>query len=102
MVDIINIEIPGSHVKTLTSASRLIREYEFSRKQNFINQRKKRGIVLDKEEELMNPQEKASFNNELPKVDKINVSGSVFLKAEWHGYGEMMPPARSETLFTIN
>jgi len=37
LVDVINLVIPGSHVKTLTSASRLIKEYSFSRKQNFIN-----------------------------------------------------------------
>lgn len=26
----------------------------------------------------------------------------MFVKAEWHGYGDQMPPARSETLFTHN
>lgn len=36
LVDIIDLIIPGSHVKTLTSASRLIKEYEFSRKNYFI------------------------------------------------------------------
>jgi hypothetical protein len=31
-VDVLDIEVPGGHVKSLTSASRLIKEYEFSYK----------------------------------------------------------------------
>lgn len=31
-VDKVNLIIPGGQVKTLTSASRLIREYEFSKR----------------------------------------------------------------------
>lgn len=59
IVDIIDLVIPGHHVRTLTSSSRLIKEYDFSRKQHFINQRKKRGVNLDKDPTLMTDKEKA-------------------------------------------
>ena len=37
------------------------------------------------------------------EVNQIKeIRGVAFIKAEWHGHGEMMPPAKSETLFTIN
>jgi len=29
---------------------------------------------------------------------KNDLDGTVFVKAEWEGFGEQMPPARSETL----
>lgn len=57
---------------------------------------------MDKPEDLMNDYEKKTLKNELPNVEKVNIKGSVFIKAEWHGYGDAMPPARSETLFTLN
>ena len=69
MIDVVNVIIPGTHVKTLTSASRLIREYEFSKRGHFINERKKRGIDLTKEESLMTADEKSAAKRELPKLD---------------------------------
>ena len=102
MVDLVNLVIPGSHVKTLTSASKLIKEYDFSRKQNFVSQRKKKGIELDKDPKLMTKDEKVAFEKELPRVEAINVGGSIFVKAEWSGFGNQMPPARSETLFSLS
>lgn len=102
MVDVIDLIIPGSHVRTLTSASRLIKEYEFSRRNNFVKQKQRRGIDLEKDPKVMTDQEKNCMLKELPNVDKINIEGTIFVKAEWHGFGDQMPPARSETLFTIN
>ena len=32
MVDVINLEVPGSHVKALTSAATLIKELQFSKR----------------------------------------------------------------------
>lgn len=34
-------------------------------------------------------------------MKSIESSGSVFIKAEWEGYGDQMPPARSETLLEM-
>jgi len=31
-------------------------------------------------------------------LKKVDVDGSIFIKAEWKGEGENMPPAKSETL----
>ena len=36
LADRLDLVIPGGHVKALTSASRLIKEYEFSRRQHYI------------------------------------------------------------------
>ena len=32
----------------------------------------------------------------------MEILGTAFVKAEWQGFGEQMPPAKSETLFSIN
>ena len=37
IVDTIDLIVPGGHVKSLTSASRLIKEYEFSQRSNYID-----------------------------------------------------------------
>lgn len=56
--DTFDVEIPGSHVKTLTSASRLIKEYSFKdRYQKLIDDLQakypedKKDVKLDKDEE---------------------------------------------------
>lgn len=67
LVDVVDLVVPGSHVKTLTSSSRLIREYQFSRKMYNINLRKKYHINLDKSEDLYSPEEK-DFKKELEKI----------------------------------
>jgi hypothetical protein len=33
-IDVLDLIVPGGHAKSLTSASRLIKEYEFSYKQH--------------------------------------------------------------------
>ena len=68
----------------------------------FIEQRKKRGIDLTKDLALMTKEEKSCFDAQLPEIKKINVEGSIFVKAEWEGFGDQMPPAKSETLFQLN
>ena len=32
----------------------------------------------------------------------MDLDGTILVRAEWEGYGEHMPPARSETLFQMN
>ena len=34
-------------------------------------------------------------------MEKLDTSGIVFVKAEWEGYGNQMPPARAETLLEM-
>lgn len=96
--DRLDLVIPGGHVKSLTSASRLIKEYEFSRRQFYIEDRASKG------DETLTRAEKgeAAYQRELEKVEAMELDGSIFVKAEWEGYGEHMPPARSETLFQMN
>ena len=69
LIDVIDVIIPGGHVKTLTSASRLIKVYEFSKKQHFIDEQKLRGLDLEKEEALMSNDEKAMIKKQLPKIE---------------------------------
>jgi hypothetical protein len=65
LTDKIDLVIPGSHVKSLTSASRLIKEYEFSKRQLYIEQQAARGIDLMKDQTDMTDQEKAYLKNEV-------------------------------------
>lgn len=87
-------------MKSLTSASRLIKEYEFSARQFKIDQMANAGdYLLTKDETDLDNNEKEAFNAAKARLDGQDVEGSLFVKAEWEGYGEAMPPARSETLF---
>lgn len=45
--------------------------------------------------------EKKRNEKEENHMKSIESSGSVFIKAEWEGYGDQMPPARSETLLEM-
>jgi hypothetical protein len=94
--------IPGSHVKSLTSASRLIKEYEFSKRQLYIEQQAARGINLMKDQNEMTDQEKDYLKKEVEKLERVDIDGSIFVKAEWDGYGDQMPPARSESIFSLD
>jgi hypothetical protein len=49
MTDRIDLVIPGSQVKSLTSASRLIKEYEFSKRELYIDEQLARGVDLRKD-----------------------------------------------------
>jgi len=99
MTDRIDLVIPGSQVKSLTSASRLIKEYEFSKRELYIDEQLARGIDLRKDQEEMDANEKKNLKSEVEKMEKTDIDGSIFVKAEWDGYGDQMPPARSESIF---
>ena len=99
LVDRIDLDVPGNHVKTLTSASRLLKEYGFGKRKYHVNQMKLRGNPdLGKPLELMTPAEKAYHTKQEPNMAANELDGTIFVKAEWEGFGEQMPPARSETL----
>ena len=53
---------------------------------------------LGKDEKLMTAAEKAYRTREEPKMLANELDGTIFVKAEWEGFGDQMPPARSETL----
>jgi len=88
LVDKIDVIIPGTHVKTLTSASRLIKEYTFSRKNYFIKERKRGGMNLDKDINIMTNEELTSYKRDIPKIEAVNIEGVIFIKAEWEGFGD--------------
>jgi len=48
-VDRFDVELPGDHVRSLTSASRAIKEYEFSKKEFFLEQEAKEYTSLYRE-----------------------------------------------------
>ena len=103
VVDLIDLIVPGGHVKSLTSASRLIKEYEFSYRQHVIDERSTRGdYLMTKDEDTLLDDEKTKFKQACDDFDESDIDGSVFIKAEWEGFGEYMPPARSETLFQLD
>ena len=58
LTDKIDLVIPGSHVKSLTSASRLIKEYEFSKRELYIDEQLAKGIDLRKDQADMDDPEK--------------------------------------------
>lgn len=53
---------------------------------------------LGKDVEIMTATEKAYYQRQEPIMAKNDLDGTIFVKAEWEGFGEQMPPARSETL----
>jgi len=55
---------------------------------------------LDKDESLYQYEEKLADKGRA-KVEKENTEGTIFVKAEWEGYGDQLPPAKSETLFSL-
>lgn len=50
----------------------------------------------------MTADEKSALKRDIPRIEKVNVEGQLFVKAEWEGFGDQMPPAKSETLFQLN
>ena len=55
--------------------------------------------LLAKEESSLLPDEKIARKKALQCLEGNNIDGSIFVKAEWEGRGDNLPPARSETLF---
>ena len=103
-VDRFDLDLPGDHVRSLTSASRTIKEYEFSRKECVL-EREAKEYNSRYREPARAPTTDAEIRREaqrqaaLEELSKEEIAGSVFVKAEWSGYGDKMPPARAETLF---
>lgn len=50
----------------------------------------------------MTDYEKINLKKEVEKMEKVDIDGSIFVKAEWDGYGDQMPPARSESIFALD
>ena len=92
MVDLIDIEIPGEHVKSLTCASQLIQQVKFSKKA--FEARKKGGKQED--QKVIELQDTKLIFEEIQKSE--DTCGEIFIKAEWKVNGPNMPPIRSENL----
>ena len=58
--------------------------------------------LLTKDEADLGDDEKEAYKAAKERLDGSDVEGSLFVKAEWEGFGEAMPPARSETLFQLS
>lgn len=103
LVDVVDVEVPGQHVKTLTCASQLIQEIDFSRLAH--SQRKapkKQEEWLSKPEGDLTEKEKQAIEASKRKDEeavKSDVKGKIFVKAVWQGNGPKMPPIKSENLF---
>jgi hypothetical protein len=86
VIDRINLVIPGGHVKTLTSTSKIIHEYEFSRRQRYFeNYAEKLDIKQELQRNELTQPQKLKLKQEVDKFDKakMDLDGSVFVKAEW-------------------
>jgi hypothetical protein len=109
-----DIEVPGQHVKTLTCASSLIQKLSFSKakaqlkaKNIEIHEHEDYFFLGQREEELskLGSQRTPEEQNELKRVRdlkwalKSDISGEIFLKAEWQKFGPEMPPIKSQNLF---
>jgi len=90
VVDVIDLEVPGTHVKALTSASQLIKEYPFSNQEFNLKKLKAQG---------KEPPNKQPEGEEGKKEPQADIKGEVSAKAEWRGEGPEMPPVRAENLF---
>ena len=40
-----------------------------------------------------------NFKYAVESLEQQEIAGSIFVKAEWEGFGEYMPPAKAESLF---
>ena len=98
LLDVIDLEVPGSHVKALTSAATLIKEISFS-KVSF----EKRRETKRKRDAAMTEEQKAAElkreEDEEAKARERDWKGLMYVKTEWKGEGPEMPPLRSENVF---
>ena len=104
LVDRVEIEVPGEHVRTLTCASQLIQVKPFSHFE-YDQRTRKQSNPIDPEmgkdannKALLEAQKKAE-DALVEKRRKTDIAGEMFVKAEWKGNGPMMPPIKSENLF---
>lgn len=96
LVDVIDLEVPGSHVKALTSAATLIKELTFS-KRNFDS--KRFPAKATQTETPQNDEQKKKADEQERIALEADVKGLIYVKAEWKGDGPEMPPMRSENVF---
>ena len=86
-VDILEVEVPGLHVKALTSSSYLFKEIPFS-KGAF--EKRKLAVKTGEDEDAV----------ELtPAEIELDTFGHLQVKAEWLSRGGDMPPMKAENLF---
>lgn len=101
LIDVIDLEVPGSYVKALTSAATLIKEIPFS-KLAFDKLRETRHNAPKSEATMTEEQkveEKKKQAEDLKKARESDWKGLMYVKAEWKGEGPDMPPLRSENMF---
>jgi hypothetical protein len=100
LVDVINLEVPGSHVKALTSAATLIKDISFS-KVAFEKRRNARRVA--KERSTMTDEQKVEDKKRRDQQEQwakeTDTSGIIYVKTEWKGEGPDMPPMRQENVF---
>lgn len=87
IVDVLEVEVPGLHVKALTSSSYLFKEIPFS-KGIF----EKRKLALKKGED----EDAVELTDQELEHDTY---GHIQVKAEWLSRGGEMPPMKAENLF---
>lgn len=100
MIDVLNLEVPGSHVKALSSAATLIKDLSFS-KRTFEKRRDARKVA--KERSQMTDEQRAEAVKAEQKLEEEtrdqDVNGVIYVKTEWKGEGPDMPPMRQENVF---
>jgi hypothetical protein len=74
-VDRFDLDIPGAHVKSLTSASKVIKEYEFSYKEMMVKKLEQGG------NNLSGGKLTARQEQTLKDLDRDEVNGTIFVKA---------------------
>ena len=105
VVDCVNVEVPGEHVKSLTCACQLVQRIDFSRVEYLKKTTEKKRIEF-KDENEMTEAEKRKTQQQKQKEEQdektardIDQKGEIYVKAEWKGNGPKMPPIKSENLF---
>jgi hypothetical protein len=103
VVDVIELEIPGSHVKALTSAATIIKELPFSKLLFDSKTLTGSTVGVPKYTPSMTEEQKAAEKKRADKEAEDqrsqDISGVMYVKAEWKGDGPEMPPMRSENVF---
>lgn len=99
-MDVLDLEVPGSHVKALTSAATLIKDLTFS-KVSFEKRRTARKVAKDRftMTEEQKTEDKKRRGLEEIKARETDTSGMIYVKTEWKGDGPDMPPMRQENVF---
>lgn len=105
VVDLINVQVPGEHVKALTCAAGLVQQLKFSErdyKQRLAGRKSAplhdENEMTDADKERLPPKEKEELEKKKAK-EQEDIKGELYVKVEWKGYGPKMPPVKSENLF---